>query len=131
MAMSQFKLNQLEQARTALSNCNKRIEEQMPKPGQVIGKDWRDWIIAHALQSEAKRRAFFRGASGKRATVEHHPPPSRGYSQISYGRGIINLRSVDRLPGWSSFHEVTQPIMGSKKFFDLTPQSLVAAAQAF
>jgi serine/threonine protein kinase len=55
MAMSEFKLNQLEQARTSFSNCNKLIEEQMPKPGQVIGKDWRDWIIARALQSEAKR----------------------------------------------------------------------------
>jgi hypothetical protein len=35
--------------------CNQLIEEQTPKPGKAIGKEWRDWIIAQALQSEAKR----------------------------------------------------------------------------
>jgi tetratricopeptide (TPR) repeat protein len=55
MAMSQFKLNQLDKARTALANCNKVIEEKLPKTEQDLGTDWRDWIIAHALQSEAKR----------------------------------------------------------------------------
>ena len=55
IAMSQFKLRQFDEAQTALSGCNKIIEEQMPKAGQFIGAEWRDWIIAHALQSEAKR----------------------------------------------------------------------------
>jgi hypothetical protein len=45
----------LDNARTALAECNKIIEEKLPKPEQDLGNDWRDWIIAHALQSEAKR----------------------------------------------------------------------------
>ena len=54
MAMSQFKLNQLDNARITLAFCNKVIEEKMPKFGQDLGDDWQDWIMAHALQSEAK-----------------------------------------------------------------------------
>jgi tetratricopeptide (TPR) repeat protein len=54
MAMSKFKLNQLDNARTTLAYCNKLIEEKMPKSGQDLGDDWQDWIIVHALQSEAK-----------------------------------------------------------------------------
>jgi tetratricopeptide (TPR) repeat protein len=54
-AMAQFKLNQSDKARTALADCNKVIEEKLPKPDQSgPGINWRDWIIAHALQSEAK-----------------------------------------------------------------------------
>ena len=57
--MSQFKLNQLDKAQASLADCNKLIEDKLPKltkPGlSNLGKDWRDWIIAHALQSEAKR----------------------------------------------------------------------------
>jgi serine/threonine protein kinase len=55
IAMSEFNLNQLDKARTALVDCNKLIEQKLPKPGQDLGNDWRDWIIAHALRSEAKR----------------------------------------------------------------------------
>jgi hypothetical protein len=59
MAMSQFKLNQVDQARATLADCNKVIESKLPKlekPGvSDLGKDWREWIIAHTLQSEAKR----------------------------------------------------------------------------
>jgi len=54
MAMSQFKLNQLDNARTTFAYCNKVIEEKMPKFGQDLGGDWQDWIIAHALLSEAQ-----------------------------------------------------------------------------
>lgn len=54
IAMSQFKLNQLDNARTALAGCNQIIEEKLPKTGQDLGF-WRDWIIACALQSEAKQ----------------------------------------------------------------------------
>jgi serine/threonine protein kinase/tetratricopeptide (TPR) repeat protein len=55
-AMSHFKLGQLDKARTALISCNKVIEEKLPKAQQgSLGNDWRDWIIAHALQSEAKQ----------------------------------------------------------------------------
>jgi hypothetical protein len=57
--MCEYRLNQLDKAKTALSDCNKVIESKLPNletPGvSDLGKDWRDWIIAHALQSEAKR----------------------------------------------------------------------------
>ena len=53
--MSEFNLTQLDKARTALVDCNKLIEQKLPKPGQDLGNDWRDWIIARALRSEAKR----------------------------------------------------------------------------
>jgi eukaryotic-like serine/threonine-protein kinase len=55
LAMSQFKLNRFDEARTALSACEKIIEEKLPKPEQDLGREWRDWIIVHALRSEAKR----------------------------------------------------------------------------
>ena len=55
IAMSQFKLNQLDNARAALAECGKIIEEKLPKPEQDLGTDWRDWIIAHALRSEARQ----------------------------------------------------------------------------
>jgi len=56
MAMAQFKLNQLDKARTALAECNKVIEEKLPKLEKGdLGEDWRDWIIASALRAEAKR----------------------------------------------------------------------------
>jgi len=45
----------LDKARTALVDCDKLIEQKLPKPGRDLGSDWRDWIIAHALRSEAKR----------------------------------------------------------------------------
>jgi serine/threonine protein kinase len=54
VAMAQFKLNKTDEARAALVDCNKIVEEKLPKPDADLGKDWRDWIIAHALQSEAK-----------------------------------------------------------------------------
>jgi hypothetical protein len=66
MAMSQFKLNQLDNARTTLAYCNKLIEEKMPKFGQDLGDDWPDWIIAHALLSEAK------------GLIEGQPPAASG-----------------------------------------------------
>jgi hypothetical protein len=52
--MSQFNLNKTVEARAALAECDKIFEEKLPKPDAGLGKDWRDWIIAHALQSEAK-----------------------------------------------------------------------------
>jgi hypothetical protein len=55
IAMSQFKLNQLAQAQTALADCNSVIEKRMPKIEKGLGESWRDWVIAQALQSEAQR----------------------------------------------------------------------------
>lgn len=55
LAMSQFKLGQPDNARVDLIDCNKMIEQQLPQPELDLTTDWRDWIIAHALQSEAKQ----------------------------------------------------------------------------
>jgi hypothetical protein len=54
-AMSKFKLNQLADPQAALSECNKIIKEQVPKPEQDLGSEWRDWIIAQALRDEAEK----------------------------------------------------------------------------
>jgi serine/threonine protein kinase len=55
IAMSQFKLNQLDASRVTLSECNMVIREQLPKPGEDLQDDWPDWIIARALRDEAER----------------------------------------------------------------------------
>jgi hypothetical protein len=48
-------LKHVENARTALGRCNQVVEEQLPKIGlRQLGPDWRDWIIAHVLLTEAK-----------------------------------------------------------------------------
>jgi serine/threonine protein kinase len=72
VAMSQYKLNQLDKARAALADCNKIIEEKLAKPGTDLGSDWRDWIIARTLRSEAKQMI-----DGEPAPVERpaKPPP--------------------------------------------------------
>jgi hypothetical protein len=53
LAMAQYKLGSTENALRELSNCNRVIETKLPQPGKDLGSDWRDWIIAHALQREA------------------------------------------------------------------------------
>ncbi len=55
MAMALFNLNKSSEARTALADCDKTIEEKLPKADADLGGDWRDWIIAHALQQEARQ----------------------------------------------------------------------------
>lgn len=56
LAMAQFKSGRVNEARTALADCTKVIEEKLPKLSSGdLGGDWRDWIIVHALQSEAKQ----------------------------------------------------------------------------
>lgn len=53
--MAQCKLQRLEAARNALSQCAEIIEKKLPKPESGdLGGDWRDWIIAHALLTEAE-----------------------------------------------------------------------------
>jgi hypothetical protein len=71
IAMSQFKLSQMEKARTALAYCDKIIEEKMPKPEQDLGDDWPDWIIVHALRSEATRLL---GGGSAAAYGQANPP---------------------------------------------------------
>jgi hypothetical protein len=40
---------------------------RLPQPATFLDQDWRDWIIVHALQSEAKQRA-----AGRLPAVELH-----------------------------------------------------------
>jgi tetratricopeptide (TPR) repeat protein len=55
LSMARFKSGQTNEAFIALAECDKVIEEQLPKLSDGnLGQDWRDWIIAHALQKEAK-----------------------------------------------------------------------------
>jgi serine/threonine protein kinase len=55
LAMAQYKLGNENLARETLTNCNYVIERGLAKPGEWLGQDWKDWIIAHALESEAKQ----------------------------------------------------------------------------
>ena len=68
LAMAQFKLDQLDRARSTLADCEKVIESKLPKlktPGESdLGKNWRDWIVAHALRSEAQRMMAEKSGSG-------------------------------------------------------------------
>ena len=54
LAMAQFKSGNVETARLTMTKCNEYIASKLPV-GQLAGPDWRDWILAHALQSEAKQ----------------------------------------------------------------------------
>ena len=55
LSMARLKSGQTNEAFDALAECGKVIEEQLPKLSTgTLGQDWRDWIIAHALQKEAK-----------------------------------------------------------------------------
>jgi serine/threonine protein kinase len=65
MAMSQFRLNHVDAARTMLADCNQVIEKLPKLESGDLGSDWRDWIIAHALQSEAKRMIHGEAASAE------------------------------------------------------------------
>jgi eukaryotic-like serine/threonine-protein kinase len=55
LSMGQYKLNQADEARTNLMNCEKVVQTQFPTLGiSDLNLDWRDWIIGHALLSEAQ-----------------------------------------------------------------------------
>ena len=54
LAMSQYRLKQVANARTALVKGDTVVAERLPKlASQRLGYDWRDWIIVHALLDEA------------------------------------------------------------------------------
>jgi hypothetical protein len=56
LAMSKQHLNQSREAQAALKKSADVAQAQLPKlEDGDLGRDWRDWIIAHALQSEAKQ----------------------------------------------------------------------------
>jgi len=54
LAMSEYRLNQVPDARADVARCAQLVQEQMPRVGGVLGYDWRDWIIVHALLAEAQ-----------------------------------------------------------------------------
>ena len=55
LAMAQYELNQGRDARATLTKCEKVVQTQLPVLGnRDLGGDWRDWIIAHALLTEAR-----------------------------------------------------------------------------
>jgi serine/threonine protein kinase len=54
LTMAQYKSGNAEAARQALAHCNQVIALQLPKPGENLGQDWRDWIIARTLRREAE-----------------------------------------------------------------------------
>jgi len=54
LAMAQFRLGQMEEARAAFAKLETVLQEKLPRPGnRDLGPDWKDWIIAHALLDEA------------------------------------------------------------------------------
>ncbi|HXJ56018.1 MAG TPA: protein kinase [Verrucomicrobiae bacterium] len=56
LAMAQSQLKQTETSRETLSKCVEIVQRQLPKlENGDLGRNWRDWIITHTLQSEAKR----------------------------------------------------------------------------
>jgi serine/threonine protein kinase/tetratricopeptide (TPR) repeat protein len=62
LAMAHHQLNQVEEARAALAEGSAIIEARQPILGSgARGVDWNDWLIAHALQREAK--ALIEGSS--------------------------------------------------------------------
>jgi serine/threonine protein kinase len=54
LAMSEYHLHQVAASRADLARCEQVVQDQMPRFGDVLGYDWRDWIIAHALLAEAR-----------------------------------------------------------------------------
>ncbi len=54
LAMAQFRLGRMEEARAALAKLEKVLRDDVPPPrSRDLGHDWKDWIIAHALLDEA------------------------------------------------------------------------------
>jgi WD40 repeat protein len=69
LAMSQHQLQQIEQARASLAKGTE-FEQKLPKlESGDIGEGWADWVIAHALMSEAKALI-----EAQPATAAHNSP---------------------------------------------------------
>jgi len=55
LAMAQYQLNQLDQARASLAEGFGIADKHLPKlESGDLGGSWHDWLIAHILVSEAK-----------------------------------------------------------------------------
>jgi hypothetical protein len=70
LAMSEYRLNHVAEARADLARCERVVQEQMPRLGGVLGFDWRDWIIVHALLAEARAVIEGQRASSERLRFE-------------------------------------------------------------
>jgi WD40 repeat protein len=68
LAMSQFQLGQLEQARNSLTKGTE-IEQKLPKIESGDLGDWSNWIIAHALMKEANAMTGSRPVKGIKASL--------------------------------------------------------------
>jgi hypothetical protein len=53
IALSQYKLGAVKAAQQALNDCHQLVDQKLPKIGQDLGPNYRDWIIIHAWQTEA------------------------------------------------------------------------------
>jgi len=62
-AMAQYQLKQADQARAILADGLQSSERTLKKIGEDLGEDWKDWIIAHLLISQAQ------------ALIENKPKP--------------------------------------------------------
>jgi len=76
LAMSEYRLNQVADARADLARCEQVVQEQMPRFGGILGYDWRDWIIVQALLDEAHDLIKGQTAPGKSL-----PPRQAGQGQ--------------------------------------------------
>jgi serine/threonine protein kinase/tetratricopeptide (TPR) repeat protein len=73
LAMAQHHSKQTEAARVSLKKCTEIVQTQLAKPENGgLGVDWRGWIYAHALQSEASR--MIDGAPSSAARPANLPP---------------------------------------------------------
>jgi eukaryotic-like serine/threonine-protein kinase len=55
MAMAQYQLKQVDEARTALARCARMVEKDLPQFGSHhLGTEWKDVVIAHVLFREAQ-----------------------------------------------------------------------------
>jgi hypothetical protein len=57
LAMAQHQLKQTDDSRAALKVCTEVVQGEMPKLDDgLLGGDWRDWIVVHALLTEAENQ---------------------------------------------------------------------------
>jgi hypothetical protein len=55
LAMAQYQMKQIDNAKVSLAKCAQVVETRLPKlQAGDLGQDWRDWIIAHTLLTEAQ-----------------------------------------------------------------------------
>jgi serine/threonine protein kinase len=67
LAMSQWHMNRLNEARESLANCRDEVKAALPElDSPNLGQDWRDCIIAHLLLGEATQLIEFDHTVGRK-----------------------------------------------------------------